>query len=346
MNVLVEELQPQTDTKTIFEISVEPPSDWNAFIEELSAGILFSPDWIGSVSRGYSAGSLYACVRKDGKIKTAIAGIIYDFRFFRMFFSNVPYGGILGELSLSGLLLDNLETELKKRKVHQLRLTRTSEQPCAVSDSFYEKKAFQHALDLRGMTPERLWKQFRKNTRRDVQKARRSGIVIRQIKNAAELPEYYRLYSLTMRRNAALCHYTKKLYQEIEQNLIRSGKASILFADYGGKPVAGMLLLFSTDRTYLIGNVSDPAYLRSCPNDLLYHAALEETLRRGLPVFDFMTSEHADEPLMNYKEKWGASRFPFSIYQKSLSPLHCRLWEIAWAFAASYGRIFLNRAGF
>lgn len=343
MTLLAETIHLHRKHEAVLEITAEAPLDWTEFLNRSASCIFHTPEWVEVVARGYKAKSLYLCLREDGIIKTAAAGIVYDFFFFRMFFSNMPYGGLIGDLSQPEAFFALIEKKLKARGIHQIRLTQTVDNSYETPASYSEKKAFQHLLDLRGFSKDSLWRGYRKNTRRDIQKARKSGIQIREIRGAEELQDYYKLYGQTMRRNAGLCYYTKQLYQELESQFVRGKKAAILFAEYKGNPIAGVLLLYSHDRTYLIGNVSDPRYLKFCPNDLLNHTALEDALDRGLSYFDFMTSEFQDEPLMRFKEKWGAFRLPFSIYQKNLSARRCWVWEKLWAMARSYGRFFVNR---
>lgn len=318
-----------------FSLSSEPPADWDAFIGRTSGCVFHTRAWTEIVARGYRSKILYASLCREDEIYTGMTGVVFDFKILKLFFSMMPYGGLAGDGALAPALLEKAEAELRKRGIHQVRLTRLSEFPYPVPDGYAQKKAVQHLIPLAGLTKETLWRGYKKNIRRDVSKARRSGVTVREIARREELEEYYRLYYLTMRRNDAFCHYPKHLYEEIFTQLIAKGQGTVLLASHEGRTIAGSLIVYSADRAYLLGNVSDPERLKLCPNDLLYHEALERALDRGYEHFDLMICDEKDLDLMRFKEKWGGRRLAFGIYQKDFSPLRSALWKWAWAVATS-----------
>jgi hypothetical protein len=56
-----------------------------------------------------------------------------------------------------------------------------------------------------------------------------------------------------------------------------------------------------------------------------------------------MTSSRDDAPLMEFKTKWGATPHPFYFYEKDLSPMWCRLFDLAlWAVRTRAGGAMLR----
>ncbi len=341
--MLVEEKELSVQKGGVFRIFSEPPADWDEFVD-LNTGCLFHKErWGKTVAEGYGMQPLYACWRQDGRLALGLHGHIFNFGFFKLFFSAVPYGGLIGEQTLAAEFMDLFEAQLKEKGIHQIRVTQAAEAPFNPLCGYQPKNAQQHLLDLRGKSAQGLMQEYRKNTRRDVKKAVKSGLLVRPIRSAADLDTYYDIYQKTMRRNKALCQYTRNLYRVIYREYLRRGDSIVLFAECQGKPVAAVWLLFAADRAYLLGSVSDPAYLKYCPNDLLIHTAIEETLKRGLNYFDFMMSDEQDRALVFYKEKWGAAKLPFAIWQKDLSLLRCALWRFIWTFSNSnFGSLLIN----
>ena len=332
-----------------FHISDSAPSGWDDFVNEEGGNFFLAKDWNDVLRKGFTTPSIYAFLLEGEKIILGISGTVFNLGFIRLFFSQVPYGGFIGDAKYIELFLGCLEKGLAERGVHQIRIARLGADSYPDLPGYTQKKACQYGMDLQGKSINSLWEGYRKNTRRDVSRAKRLGVTVREIKNRAELKVYYQLYQQTMKRNASICHYTLKLYEAIYDEFVCSGRGSLLFSEYEGKIVAGAILLFGDDVTYLLGHVSDPEYLKKGPNDLLYQRCITDVLERNHQTFDLMTCDLHDEKLMFFKQKWGAEQCEFSIFLKSISPIRCYVWSTAWKLAQSkLGRyfvsIFFNRA--
>jgi hypothetical protein len=323
-------------SNAIFEISSVPPEGWNAFVERHNGYIFHQSEWMSVLEAGYSNHAVYAFLKAEGEIVAGIAGTTFDFKFFRMFFSNMPYGGYVGESNFFSKLQEELEKALRKLRIHQIRMTQTERFPGYFPADYLSKHAgFQHVVDLSDQTPSSLWEGYRSNNRRDIRKAMKSGIEIETLKSADQLPAYLELYKETMKRNAAPMFYPKKLFLSILSNLHKKEKADILFAKFENKPIAAILLIYSKDTVHLLGSVSSTPYLKYCPNELLLHTAMELTLQKRCRFFVFMMSSNEDTNLIKFKEKWNAKAATFDIYEKDLSVFHCNLWRWSWAIAQS-----------
>lgn len=333
MNLVVENISDQS--KLSWNSSLTPPEGWDEFISVNNGSIYHGSLWAKTLEEGYGAKTLYVYATQDGKIRAGICGTLFYFLFFRIFFSSMPYGGVTGDFQSAADLISHLEPQLKKYGVHQSRITRISRHPFPQLKGYRENVAFQHLLDLRGKTPEILWRDYRKNNRRDISKAERSGIRAVEGRFPEDLKVYRALYDETMRRNGSLRLYSADFYESVQKYWLSKGKAAVLFAEYQGKKIAGILLIDSEDTSYLFGSVSTAEYLKLCPNDLLIHQALLRTLKTGRRYFDFMMSGSQDKALVQFKEKWGAVPLPFSTFEKDLSPLRASMWRFLWKISTS-----------
>jgi lipid II:glycine glycyltransferase (peptidoglycan interpeptide bridge formation enzyme) len=166
--------------------------------------------------------------------------------------------------------------------------------------------------------------------RRDVRKAEKSGISIHEASDLKEIDILYDLYLETMKRNEAYNTWTKKALHAIYYHFAQKGEAKILLARLKNEIIAGIILIFSPETVYYFFAASAQKYLSLCPNDLLVHHGICLAIRGGRRFFDLMTSQKEDIALMNFKEKWGAQKYPFCFYEKSLNPFRAWLWKRVW----------------
>jgi lipid II:glycine glycyltransferase (peptidoglycan interpeptide bridge formation enzyme) len=261
--------------------------------------------------------------------------MIFNFGIVKMFYSNIPYGGFVGDFQLIPKSLALFEKSLKKDGIQLIRIGRNLTNKFPDLNEYQQQVAFTHVLSLEGMSKEQLWNSYKKRVRRDIRKAEKSGIYVEEITSPAEIEEIFSLYKQTMRRNLAYTTWTRKSFYSINENLVNTGKAKMMFAKKEGKIVAGIILLFSDDTVYYFFSASSEKYFQYCPNDLLVHHAICLAIQGGKKYFDMMTSREDDTSLMNFKEKWGAEKYPFYFFEKRLSQLRPWVWNQIWKMANS-----------
>lgn len=305
------------------------------FLFENSSCFFNREEWLHILQEGFKVPVVIYCLEEDGKIKLALPGMVFNFGIAKMFYSNIPYGGFVGNFDLISQSLTLVEKSLKRDGIDFLRIGRNVNNIFPDLNGFQRKMAYTHLLNLEGMTEEQLWNSYKKRVRRDVRKAEKSGIYLEEVQTSHEVDEMFRLYYQTMRRNITYTTWTKKSLGSIYEHLVQTGKAKMLFAKKDGKPIAGIILLFSEDTVYYFFSASSEKYFPYCPNDLLVHHAICLAIREGKKYFDFMTSREDDTALMSFKEKWGAQKYPFHFFEKRLSFLSPWIWDQAWKIANS-----------
>ncbi|MBN1687626.1 MAG: GNAT family N-acetyltransferase [Candidatus Omnitrophica bacterium] len=309
---------------------------WDDFVREQN-GLLFSYSiWAQALEAGYrryGAKSICYVFEREGKILCGTIGLVLDFRFIRIFFDNVPYGGLLGERHLFPEFLGAIEEDLRKQGIHQIRITSHFLNRFELGDGYKITETCQHLVDLEGVTPQSLWDSYGSSTRRAVKKAVKNGVEIRSIRSEQEIEAYYQLYRRTMDRNDTVGPFRKDFFLSIYHQIVKNGYGDYLFAYAGSKPIAATFLIFSKDCVVDYLMVSDERYFDLRPNDLLTHQALVNTLERKCRYFDFATGYGFGDTLSKFKEKWGAIAYPFHTYTKSFSSLRGHLWNGLWRVA-------------
>ncbi len=300
------------------------------FIEGDSCLIFNKVEWSNVLREGFDSEVVAYCLVNGQEIITALPGIVLDFKIIKMFYSNIPYGGFIGEANNMTTFLPLLERRLKADNIHFIRIGKSIQTQCPELEGYKKEIAYTHLLDLEGMTEDALWAGYKKRIRRDVRKAEKCGIRIHEGNHPEEIDVLFNLYLDTMKRNKAYNTWTRKALYAISRYLVPKGMAKILLAELKDEIIAGVILLFSGDTTYYFFAASKEKYLPLCPNDLLVHHGICLTIREGRRFFDFMLSQKEDLSLMDFKEKWGSCKYPFYFYEKSLNPHRTWVWRKAW----------------
>ncbi len=314
------------------------------FLSKNSTCIFNGWEWLHILQEGFKVPVVIYCVEENEKIRLALPGMVFNFGIVKMFYSNIPYGGFVGDFELISSSLNLFEKSLKRDGIGLLRIGRNFNNSFPDLNGFQQKIAYTHLLNLEGMTEHQLWNRYKKRVRRDIRKAEKSGIYLEDLCSSNEIDEMFNLYYQTMRRNIAYTTWTKKSLHLIYDHLVKSGKAKMILAKKDGKVIAGVILLFSADTVYYFFSASSEKYFQYCPNDLLVHRAICLTIREGKKYFDMMTSRKDDEALMGFKEKWGSQKYPFHFFEKSLGFLRPWIWSQVWKVANSKTGAFFIRA--
>ena len=146
------------------------------FLEENSSSFFTREEWLRVLQEGLKATVKIFCLEEDGEILLALPGLIFNFGIIRMFYSNIPYGGFVGDINRISSTLLFFEATMKRNGIHFIRIGGPSEREIEVFLKHYKRKnAYIHLLNLEGITEETLWRGYKKRVRRDIRKAEKSG---------------------------------------------------------------------------------------------------------------------------------------------------------------------------
>ncbi|WIG59176.1 MAG: hypothetical protein OJF49_001923 [Ktedonobacterales bacterium] len=162
--------------------------------------------------------------------------------------------------------------------------------------------------------PDSVWSGLRKPVQRQVKKAQKHGVTVRQAETRADIDAYYHLHLLTRCRKHGMPAQPRRYFHALWDTFAESGALTVLLAEYEGNVIAGMVLLASGDTMRYAYGASDERYLQLGPNNLLMWEAIQRGGARGYTMLDLGRTARDNEGLMNFKRGWGAVEEPLSYY--------------------------------
>jgi thiol-disulfide isomerase/thioredoxin len=312
-----------------------PDRQMQEFIKLNSTCIFDTADWLNVLQDGLGLDVHYYGLECDGQLVLAISLVKLDFRLVRIAYSNIPYGGFIGNCKYIPDFIPLLENALKDAGTHIFRITKRFSENFKHFNGYKVQHGYQQVIDIEGLTNDLLWQGYRKRTRRDIRRAEKLGVVTIRISKRSELEILYQLYQDTVKRNNTYTTWTKKAFYSIYDILFLNGKADILFAQLKDRYIAGVIIIYSSDTVYYFMSASLTNYLSFCPNDLLLHEVISSGIEKNKQCVDLMTSKDTDLELVKFKEKWGAKCYPFDILGKDIDKFRAVFWDQAWRMGNS-----------
>lgn len=188
-------------------------------------------------------------------------------------------------------------------------------------------------LPLRNRAPEEVFSSFSSKTRYNIRLASRKGVVVRE-GGTKDLPAFHEIMKTTGERDGFFIRsfaYFENLYQSFSDK-----HKKLYFAEYNGKPISAVLIIFYARKAWYLYGGSLNEYRNVMPNYLLQWTSIQEALRRGCVYYDFRgllgCKGEKDSPgyglyrfkkgfnpqLVEFTGEWGMSLKPFTnwLYHK------------------------------
>ncbi len=304
-----------------------PGKEWDEFAGRYTDLIFYHSLWSQVLKKGLGGVPLYFCLKEGGEIVAGLPGVVLPFGMLRIFYSSIPYGGLIGEKTSFLPSMDLLDREFKRRGIDQVRIVGSPFAEPNRPHLFRQIVSRCSILDLKGLDQDRIWREYKKNIRRDVRKAQKSGVVLRDAASHQDLKTFFHLYTASMGRNKAVAKYPFRWLEAVYEIIVMKGLGSISLAVLNDTAVAGAVFVYSPSVTHYLHNGSRDEFLKCCPNELLIHSAIEKAIQSGHSFFDFMGSDINDGALLRFKEKWGSQSLDIHTSVKDYHPIRCKVWE-------------------
>lgn len=185
-----------------------------------------------------------------------------------------------------------------------------------------------------------LWMDFKHKVRKNVNKARRSGVQVELDPTGERIDDFFHLYEHTMqRRDASAGYYFPRTYfEQIHQTL--HGQFTYFHALHEGRIISTELILVSANNVYsfLGGTDSDSFDLR--PNDLLKYEIILWAKKQGKHQFILGGGYEVGDGIYQYKLGFAPNGvMPFFVGYRVFRPdLYDKLVENKIALIKSEGR--------
>lgn len=179
-----------------------------------------------------------------------------------------------------------------------------------------------------------IWDQLKKSRRYGVNKAKKKGVNIEEMKDKELLPVFYNLLQETYRdRNNPLEDISN--FEAVFDLLVPDNMAKFFIAEYAGKYVAALLVLLYNGVVYewYIGSSKKREDLLVYPNDMIVWHAIESCSNDGFHTFDFggggLPSD-INAGWVKFKKEFGGRLVSYGRYTKAHQP--GKLWFSKKAF--------------
>ena len=309
-------------------IVIEDPNDkWDEFVCLHSNLIFHTSLWWKVLKEGFGYRMQYLVFEEGGYWLSALPGMMVGNRFFKVFYSLIPYGGFIGEKERTPEFLNLLNNWAKKEKIGRIQIVDVDIKEKQQLPDFNCVESYRHLLELKGKSSDQIWKNYKDSLKRNLKTALKSDLYFDKIKSRQEVEQFYRLYLDSMKRNRALAKYPIQLFYKIYDLLVPEF-SDIFFVKHHNQPVAGMVVIYCEEIAHYFHGGSANEYLHLRPNDFLFHNAIKIAKEKGKSYFDFMGSSKKMLNLIRFKEKWGAEKKIVFNYHQDISKSRAAIYQL------------------
>jgi len=190
-----------------------------------------------------------------------------------------------------------------------------------IENGFKSKTWNNFIIDL-NISKEQLWANLKGDKKQGVNKANRSGIIIRECQSKDEIPIFYNLVKerFLLRKNPL---EDISNFEAVYDILVPKNEAKIFFAEYNGKCIATRLVLLYKKSIYAWYSGSTFNYLKYHPNDLITWKVLEWGCDNGFHTFDFGGGgeiSEVGEGWVEFKKRFGSYMVNYGRYTNIHQP--------------------------
>lgn len=187
-----------------------------------------------------------------------------------------------------------------------------------------------HLLDLEGGWEEVWSKRFRGTKRTAARRAERLGVTVECGTSGRLVPEFYQLLEKEVARWARLQHEpywlaVRRLKQRdpLEKfeaiGRLLGERCRVWLARVEDRPAAAIVVLQGVN-AYDFRGAMDEELMQYRANDLLYRLAIEDACKAGCRYY-YMGDAGRSVSLAQFKERFGAQAYPYSVYHLERLPL-------------------------
>jgi CelD/BcsL family acetyltransferase involved in cellulose biosynthesis len=171
-----------------------------------------------------------------------------------------------------------------------------------------------HDLPLTGTEDEIFATFHASQVRRNVKRARQSGVTVRIATTEADLTTvFYQLHTRT-RRRLGVPVQPLRYFRTLWRRALEPGLGVVMIAEVDGAPAAAAVLLASPAACVYKYGASDERRWHARPNHLLFWEGIRWARARGCRRFDFGRTDLEDRGLWEFKTRWGTAQRPLAYH--------------------------------
>jgi CelD/BcsL family acetyltransferase involved in cellulose biosynthesis len=288
---------------------------WGSFVAAQPEATAFHlPAWAEMLCECYDFRGFALASSDERGIPTAGVPIVELPRLFRggLRWVSLPFTDACAPLSVEPnhkqQFLDRLEEARKAERVERFEIR----SPVAVGSARQFTAALGHRLTLE-QDPEAVLRRLdRSQVQRNIIRARREGVVVRQADSEADLDRVFFELQVETRRRLGVPVQPRRFYTLLWRRLIEPGHGFLLLGYAGARPIAGgVFLRAGRTLTYKYG-ASSREHWHLRPNVLLFWTAIQLGCASGAQILDFGRTDMKNEGLRSFKRNWGTREQPLT----------------------------------
>ena len=282
---------------------------------------------------------IFTVIDENGEILTLLVPVIRKVK--EGFFNNytarsVIQGGPLYINNIRGFNAANAlmqyYDEFVKKKALFTEIRMQSKNPqfdsLILKNGYIFEDHFNAIINLKNRSIEDLWGQIKRDKKRGIQKAEKSGLIIEECTRREDIQMIFKLISETY-NNARVPLSDISLFYSAYDILVPIKMAQFLVAKYKDEYIATQIALMYKKTIYAWYTGTNKEYSSYHPGDLLIWHLLKWGIENGYEVFDFGGggTNNKNINLREYKARFGTEFPNYGRYKKIYSPLKMILAE-------------------
>ncbi|MEW6170171.1 MAG: GNAT family N-acetyltransferase [Candidatus Omnitrophota bacterium] len=305
--------------------------EWREFLNGTNHTIFHTSLWQKVVSQAYKADSAIYAYYKEGTIKIALVGFIFDWKVCRVLYASLFDGGMVGDYTFIQEFIEQLIPLLKKDKIDKIRIMQTYSTSFKDISGFKKIEESQHIVRLDSIDKDKLWNGlYRNRIRKAIRQSINSGVVIEEIKDVRGIETLYKLNRETIKRNKTFSTFSKSILIDFYKNFLMTGQGKAWLAKKDDIYIAGLLVVYSQNASHGMAAGSLDKFFNLRANDLLLHEGMLDAINNKKLYFDFMLTSKNKINLQFYKDKFGGEEYTACFYEKDISKMRPFIWGIIW----------------
>ena len=303
---------------------------WLKFVQECPTATTFHhPSWASLVARCYGYG-VFALAKIDagGEIVAGLPVIEVRSPLGLRRWVSLPFTDQCVPLARSSNDWRDLTKELNiirhQAKISSLEIRSHLEG----REAHRSQVAVTHSLRLNS-DPGVLYRRFKHpSVRREITRAERDGVVIRQNDSRSAVTETFYQLHLETRRRLGVPVQPRRYFDLLWTELVEPGLGFVLLAYAKDVPIAGAIFLAWNGVLIYKYSASDASSWHLHPNHLLIWTAIRWGCQNGFQTFDLGRTDLASKGLRYFKESWGSQEAPLTyttLGDRVPRPTHSRM---------------------
>jgi CelD/BcsL family acetyltransferase involved in cellulose biosynthesis len=301
------------------------PDAWGTLVNNSADATPFHLlSWISAWSQAFGFKPLFLVVRRENGDIVAGLPVLEELRLnvpiFREYHS-LPWGcygsvvvrdGI--DASVCSSLLMRFLSLVKGRHVYRTTMVDFTGTGRFLADyASKTTKVFTHVLPL-DRPFEEIYANYDYTIKKNIAKSKRNNVVVRDVRTLDEVDDYYDM-TCAIAKKYDRPAYSRELFRSIYRFMVPRGEARFTLAFHDDKPLAGALHIIGHGQIFNWLTASYADGLEYRPNDALDSFMIEWASRNGVKSYNFGGSPSDATGLIRFKEKWGARKKSYQVYE-------------------------------